>query len=249
MRSTFLLAALFSFAGVSCTQAPPAPSEDTVANSTKAETIAIEDTATDDLTYTKATQLYRSGMSIPASADTSRDGTPRDEDGRPFTHENLGTMIAPFAGKTASGDDYSSDALLGNWTVIEVWGLWCHDSMNDAPYAAALSTALNQDPDVDFMSVHTPHTKDEADKAYADYGSVAAYFEEKGYSFLTVVDEDASIRTALNIRWTPSYLLIAPDGTLQAFRTGLADAEGDPVKDFVRAISEIRGEWATAQND
>ncbi len=190
-----------------------------------------------------ATYLVRPGMSVPDGADLSRDDVPRDPDGRPFTHKNLGARLPAFAGETADGGDFSSADLEDKWTVIEIWGLWCHDSMNDAPYAAALSTALAQDPNVSFMSIHTPQKAERAGDAYASYGSVAAYFDDKGYSFTTVVDTDASIREALNIRWTPTYLLIAPDLSIQAFRTGLSDAEGEPVKDFVRQISQIRGTW------
>jgi len=193
-----------------------------------------------------ATYLVRPGMSVPGDADLSRDDTPRDPDGRPYTHKNLGERLPAFAGETADGGAFTSAELEGKWTVIEIWGLWCHDSMNDAPYAAALSTALAQDPAVSFMSIHTPQKAERADDAYASYGSVAAYFDDKGYSFTTVVDTDASIREALNIRWTPTYLLVAPDLSVQAFRTGLSDAEGEPVKDFVRQVSQIRGTWQTS---
>lgn len=200
---------------------------------------------TQDAEAPTATALYRPGFIPPDSAETKDGDVPRDDYGRPYIHEDLGKSLALFGGVLDNGERFTSADLLGRWTVVEVWGLWCHDSMNDAPYAAALSAALNQDPDVDFMSIHTPQKAERADRAFADYGSVAAYFEEKGYRFPTLIDTDASIRDQLNIRWTPSYLLIAPDGTLQGFRTGLADADGEPVKDFVRQISEIRGDWSS----
>ena len=147
-------------------------------------------------------------------------------------------------GETAKGSSFSSSLLEGTWTVIEVWGIWCHDSRRDAEYAAALSRALAQDPAVDFMSIHTPYTAEHADKALRDYESVSAWFEEKGWEFTTVVDTDASIRETLQIRWTPTYLLIAPDLTVQGFRTGLSDAGDHAVKDFVQDIAETRGAWS-----
>ena len=145
--------------------------------------------------------------------------------------------------RPSSGVSFSSTLLEGRWTVIEVWGIWCHDSRNDAPYAAALSRALAQDPDVDFMSIHTPQNADRAASAYRSYNSVSAWFDEKGWSFPTVVDEDASIRDLLRIRWTPTYLVIAPDLTVHGFRTGLADAGDMAVKDFVRDVATTRREW------
>lgn len=168
----------------------------------------------------------------------------RDADGRPLSHEYLGKTLPAFSGALADGGNFDSAALVGEWTVIEVWGLWCHDSMNDAPFAAALSRALAQDPDVDFMSIHTPQKASRAHKAFDDYPSVAAYFDDVGYRFPTVVDSDASIRDALAIRWTPTYLLIGPDLSVQDFRTGLSDVEGEPVKDYVRDIAQIRGTFA-----
>ena len=192
----------------------------------------------------KATYFITPNMSVPENADMSRGDVPRDDYGRPYAYEYLGKMLPAFSGPLATGQSFSSNTLAGKWIVIEVWGIWCHDSMNDAPYAAALATALAQDPDVDFMSIHTPQNATRADKALKAYDSVAAWLEEKGYSFPTVVDEDASIRTTLKIRWTPTYLVIAPDLTVQGFRTGLADAEGDAVKDFVKDIAATRAEWA-----
>ena len=190
-----------------------------------------------------ATGYYQPGSEIPASADLSRGDVPRDDYGRPYTYEGLGETLPTFTGEMASGASFSSSLLEGRWTVIEVWGIWCHDSRNDATYAAALSRALAQDPDVDFMSIHTPPNADHAHRAYRSYDSVSAWFDEKGWSFPTVVDKDASIRDLLRIRWTPTYLVIAPDLTVQGFRTGLADAGDLAVKDFVKDIADTRRAW------
>lgn len=191
----------------------------------------------------KATYLITPGMSVPDTADLSRGDVPRDGYGRPYTYEGLGARLPAFTGILADGTPFDSASLEGRWTVIKVWGIWCHDSMNDAPYAAALSTALAQDSDIDFISIHTPQNAALASKATKSYASVSAWFEAKGYSFPTVVDADASLRDTLKIRWTPSYLIVSPDSTVQAFRTGLVDAEGEPVKDFVRQITHLRADW------
>lgn len=191
-----------------------------------------------------ATGYYKPGSEIPDTADLSRGDVPRDDYGRPYTYEGLGETLPAFTGEMASGASFSSTLLEGRWTVIEVWGIWCHDSRNDATYAAALSRALAQDPDVDFMSIHTPPNADHVDIAYRNYDSVSAWFDEKGWSFPTVVDVDASIRDLLRIRWTPTYLVVAPDLTVQGFRTGLADAGDLAVKEFVKDIAETRRDWS-----
>ena len=190
-----------------------------------------------------ATGYYTPGMHAPASADLSRGDVPRDDYGRPYTYEGLGEALPDFSGELASGASFASSLLEGRWTVIEVWGIWCHDSRNDAPYAAALSRAIAQDPDLNFMSIHTPQNAQSTRKAYRGYSSVSAWFEEQGWAFPTLVDQDASIRELLRIRWTPTYLVIAPDLTVQGFRTGLADAGDMAVKDFVQDIAATRANW------
>ena len=189
-----------------------------------------------------AVGLVRAGadIAIPEGAKRRADGVPRDSAGRPYSYEGLGQTLPAFSGQLADGGTFHSADLAGRWTVIEVWGLWCHDSRNDLPYAAALSRALAQDPDVDFMTIHTPQSAAEAGRATGKYASVAAYFDSAGYRFRTVLDGDASLREQLQIRWTPSYLVVGPDLTVRAFRTNLADAPGEPVKDFVREISALR---------
>lgn len=194
-----------------------------------------------------AIEYYRVGSEIPATADLSRGDVPRDSYGRPYTYEGLGEALPLFSGELAEGASFSSSHLEGKWTVIEVWGIWCHDSRNDAPYAAALSRALSQDLEIDFMSIHTPQNAERSDKALRGYDSVSAWFDEKGWQFPTVIDADASIRETLKIRWTPTYLVIAPDLTVQGFRTGLHKTSENAVDDFVKSIELTRQDWNAAE--
>ncbi len=190
-----------------------------------------------------ATGFITPGMSVPASAETKDGDVPRDDYGRPFTYEFLGEALPGFSGSMVSGEAFSSDQLDGQWTVIDVWGLWCGDCMADAPYVAALASAIAQDPDLTFLSIHTPPSAARVDDAFGRYGTVQAYFDEKGYSYPTLLDADASMRETLNIAWTPSYLLVAPDGTVQGFRSELSAADGDPVKDFLRDIADVKAAY------
>ena len=90
----------------------------------------------------------------------------------------------------------------------------------------------------------TARTVQRADEAFGRYGSVDAYFEEKGYSYPTIVDEDASIRETLGIAWTPSYILVAPDLTVQGFRSELAAASSNaPVADLLADIEEVKASY------
>ena len=91
--------------------------------------------------------------------------------------------------------------------------------------------------DLNFISIHTPPNAARADEAYGRYGSVEAYFDEKGYSYPTVIDTNASIRDALKIAWTPSYLLVAPDLTVPPLLEGRDPAPGCRVRVRVEGSS------------
>ncbi|KJS26899.1 MAG: hypothetical protein VR75_05565 [Hyphomonadaceae bacterium BRH_c29] len=139
------------------------------------------------------------------------------------------------------GTAFDSDSL-DKWTVIDVWGIWCGDCMRDAPYVAALSTAIDQDPDLDFLSIHVPASaaRVSAEEMFGKYGSLDAYFAEKDYSYPVLVDTDTSLRSALKIAWTPSYILVSPDGVVKGYRSEFAAAKGEPIKDFLKDIAQVK---------
>ena len=178
------------------------------------------------------------------AADTKGDGVFRDTDGRPFQYALLGQKLPEFTAPTSDGGTFSS-ADISRWTVIDVWGAWCADCVADGPYVDALARAIAQDPDLDFVSVHVPANANRAtpEELYGKYGSLEAYFASAGYSVPSVVlDTDASLRQRLQISWTPSYLLVSPDGVVRGFRTDLRVIEDQPVKTFIQDIAEVRKE-------
>ena len=141
-----------------------------------------------------ATGFITPETTIPATATAEDGDVPRDSAGRPFTYALLGETLPALSGTLVDGSAFSTADLEGQWSVIDVWGLWCSDCMADAPYVAALASAIAQDPDLSFISIHTPPNASRADEAFGSYGSVEAYFDEKGYSNATVLDADASMR-------------------------------------------------------
>lgn len=167
----------------------------------------------------------------------------RDDYGRPYEYVFLGEKLPHITGTMLDGSTFDSDNLT-KWTVIDVWGLWCGDCLADGPYVAALSTAIAQDPDLDFVSIHVPATaaRTTPEEMYGKFGSIDAYFAEKGYTYPVVLDPDTSLRSALKIGWTPSYLLVSPDGVVKGYRSEFAAAKGEPVKDFLKDIARVKAE-------
>ncbi|ABI78037.1 putative lipoprotein [Hyphomonas neptunium ATCC 15444] len=176
------------------------------------------------------------------AADTKGDGVYRDSYGRPFQYALLGQKLPEFTAPTSDGGTFSS-ASINRWTVIDVWGAWCADCVADGPYVDALARAIAQDPDLDFVSIHVPANANRAtpEELYGKYGSLEAYFASAGYTIPSVVlDTDASLRSLLQISWTPSYLLVSPDRVVRGFRTDLRVIEDQPVKTFIQDIAEVR---------
>lgn len=177
--------------------------------------------------------LIIEGTPIPAEASDSReDGVLRGPSGRPVTHELIGKTLPSFSTTNYLGEPFSTESLVGKWTVMTVWGVWCHDSRNDAENINAVGAYYADRDDINFVSLHVPPPKPkDLDKRYRKYGSVEAFFEDKGVAWPTVLDDTLDIRQALQIEWTPTYLLVGPDLTVRGYRTDLSVVEGETVLD------------------
>jgi len=184
----------------------------------------------------------------PSTEEDSKKDVLGDAHDRPIEYGLLGQPLPHFTATMADGQAFDS-SVLNRWMVIQVWGVWCGDSKRDAPYAAALATAIEQDPDLYFLSIHVPQNAESTsdEDMYGRYGSVEGFFAEEGHSYPTVLDTDASIRDLLKITWTPSYILISPDGVVRGLRTDLSVADGEPVKDFLKEVARVKGEVRKAE--
>ena len=176
-------------------------------------------------------------MPLPGSATDSRgDGILRDATGRPVTHDLLGQTLAPFETYRLGGGLFSDTDLQGRWTVLVAWGVWCHDSRNDAENIAAVAAHFAAHPDIDFMSLHVPQGPERLDHRFGAYASVQAYFADVALAWPVALDEDSTVRMQHKIHWTPSYLLIGPDLTVEAFRTDLSIAGTGAVDHFIAEV-------------
>lgn len=175
------------------------------------------------------------------AANVRADGILRDETGRPVTHPLLGQPLFQFEAPLLGGGKFSSDDLRGRWTVMVFWGVWCHDSRNDAENIAAVSGHFAQMPDIGFMSLHVPFNREHLNKRFGDHGSVEAYFEAAGYSWPTALDEEGILRNWQKIQWTPTYLVIGPDMTVEAYRTDLSISGEGALERFITEVEALAG--------
>lgn len=189
-----------------------------------------------------------SGEAQAQAGAAAEDAVARDADGRPLAYRLIGQKLPEFTAPISTGGTFQS-ADISRWTVIHVWGAWCHDSVADGKNTEALRRAIGQDPDLDFVSLHVPQNSDSLsnEDLYGDYGSLDGYFESAGYKFPVALDADGTIRKALRIDWTPSYLLVSPDGVVRGYRTDLSVDKDQPVKNYIQDIARVRGEVRKAQ--
>lgn len=235
-HASFALAAAFLLAA--CGPSEPALEP---ASASVAESPTPASTATEATTDVEATGFYTENLAAPEGAGNKGDGVPRDANDRPFHYALLGQKLPAFTAPVSDGSTFNS-AELNRWTVIDVWGVWCGDCVRDGPYVDALARAIAQDPDLDFVSLHVPASaaRTSPEELFKKYGSLEAYFESAGYSFPVVLDNDASIRQALQISWTPTYLLVSPDGIVRGFRTDLSVDQDQPIKTFLQNVAEVK---------
>jgi thiol-disulfide isomerase/thioredoxin len=179
-------------------------------------------------------------LTVDTALPLSPDGKEvRDEMRRPYSYSLLGQRLPDFSARLVGGGQATQELFRGKWTIVDVWGIWCDDSLRDAPLVQQLSVLAEADPDIEFISIHTPRNRARADEAYGQFSSVEAYFESKGGGYPTLIDADASLREALELIWTPTYLLIGPDLGVHAFRTDLSIGDNDNPARVLEGAKEL----------
>ena len=110
---------------------------------------------------------------IPISPDGA---IVKDEADRPYGYVRLGQAVPNFSTTAFGGGQVTQEAFRGKWTIIDFWGVWCGDCRVDAPLVEALARDLRDDPELSFLSIHSPPSRERADEAYGQFGSLDAYF-------------------------------------------------------------------------
>lgn len=175
----------------------------------------------------------------PKGAQIKEGDVPRTDYGRPYQYNLLGRKLPEFKVTSPTGEELTQNDLSGNWLILDVWGVWCPDCQADGPYVQKLADEISKRESLDFMSMHSPPSAERADQAFGKYGSVDAYFEAKGYDYPYVIDADASAKSALDLPWVPSYLLVDPEGVIRGYRSDLSVGGDNVVADFIADAERV----------
>jgi len=165
----------------------------------------------------------------------------------PTGYARLGSIAPDFKAKRQGGGEVTQDNLRDRWTILAFWGVWSEDSIANVKYIRALNSAADQDPDLDFLSVHVPPGPGRGSEAFGASPSLDVWFKENGGAWPTIIDEDGKIAEAFRIENPPLYLLVGPDLTIEAYRHDLSATPEDGIKPVMRGIAEIKKQIAAPE--
>jgi hypothetical protein len=141
-------------------------------------------------------------------------------------YASMGSTLPAFALKQADGTELTQENLRDRWTILGFVGASDAVAKREHDYIAALNSAADQDPDLDFLAVQ------------AAIGAPAPW---------PTVYDDAGVVAALHIDTTPTYLLVGPDLTIEGYRGALASTPDDGIKSVIRGVAEIRKQVAAPE--
>ena len=143
----------------------------------------------------------------------------------------MGSTLPGFALFQANGVELTQENLRGRWTIIGFSPATEALAKPEKDYVAALNSAADQDPDLDFLAIRPAAVTPPS----ATPPAWPTLYDEKGFI------------TALGITTTPSYLLVGPDLTIEGYRGALSATPDDGIKSVIRGVAEIRKQVAAPQ--
>lgn len=141
-----------------------------------------------------------------------------------------GETLPAFTAKQDNGTELTQANLRDRWTIIGFQQ--ATDNADESRYIAALNSAADQDPSLDFLGVtivrDSPATKHE--------GKLWPH-----------IDDNGALADSLRIDKTPAYLLVGPDLTIEGYRGALMDTPDDGIKSVIRGVEQIRKQIAAPE--
>ena len=143
----------------------------------------------------------------------------------------IGSTLPAFALFQANGTELTQENLRNRWTIIGFAVSTEALAKPENDYIAALNSAADQDPDLDFLAIRPAAVTPPP----ATPPAWPTLYDEKGYT------------TALGITAAPSYLLVGPDLTIEGYRGALSATPDDGIKSVIRGVAEIRKQVAAPE--
>ncbi len=176
-------------------------------------------------------QLNRRELALSLSAPLVLGSGAAIASERPKKYSLIGKKAPKFSLNRHKGGTFANSNLKGKTTIIEFWGLWCPDCLLDSPLTYELSQKVKGTKNINLVAIHTAGR-------YGRWGSIDAYFKEKGFEYDVAIDDDKAAYKSFAIEWVPSYLIIDKHGNIADFTTDLG-VEGVGVNAFFARAQAI----------
>ncbi len=145
-------------------------------------------------------------------------------------YSKIGTVLPAYSVKQPNGADATREALRGHWTILGIWPD-VGGTSDEASFATALSSAADQDPELDVLIVQPKHES-------------SAPTTPPQWPRLI---DDGTVSKAIAAPALPAYLLIGPDLTIEGYRGALTATPDDGIKSVIRGVAEVRKQIAAPQ--
>lgn len=142
-----------------------------------------------------------------------------------------GSTLPPFALKQPDGPELTHKNLRDRWTILAFIGADA-GGKPEKDYVAALNSAADQDPDLDFLAIRPAVQPTDVTVASAPWPTL---------------DDTTGFTESLGIDQSIAYLLIGPDLTIEGYRGALSATPDDGIKSIIRGIAEIRKQIAAPE--
>ncbi|MCA9230951.1 MAG: redoxin domain-containing protein [Planctomycetales bacterium] len=141
---------------------------------------------------------------------------------------DLGEPIGNFRFVTLDGEQVNQDSLSGKIAVLDFWHTACPPCKSQTPVLEKVYQQFKDNQDVAFYAVSTDPpriTSDVVAKTLASWGSTAPVLR----------DSESSAYDVLNVRATPTLILLGRDGRLQGFQAG-AHSQPAPLINVIQKL-------------
>lgn len=147
----------------------------------------------------------------------------------PAPPEYLGKPVGQFEFVSLAGEPVTRQTLEGKVVVLDFWSTNCPPCKQQTPVLEEMYQHFTDSDDVSFLAVST-------DSRFVTNDQVSSTLAKWGSSMPIVRDLQSTGYQELNIRQTPTLLLIDREGRLQSFQIGMHQ-EAQPLIDMIqRAI-------------
>ncbi|MDP3493987.1 MAG: hypothetical protein Q8R82_12810 [Hyphomonadaceae bacterium] len=149
-------------------------------------------------------------------------------------YARIGSTLTSFALKQPDGTELTQENLRDRWTILAFVDGNAANAKPESDYIAALNSAADQDPDLDFLAVRT-----------AAPGTTLAA-ASPGAPWPTI-DDTSGFAPSIRIESAPAYILVGPDLTIEGYRGALSATPDDGIKSVIRGVAEIRKQVAAPE--